>query len=122
MLVEPVHRLALAGLVAGAGHVDAAEVHLVAALADRELDRPPAEQVKRAGVVAPAPSWSPEWTVERPAVAVQQQAGEQVAVGPVAGLEVDEVPGALRGRHQATNDSRGPNEKWRRSPVSSSRS
>ena len=56
-------------------------------------------------------------------MAVQDQAGERLAVG-IAGarLEVDEVAGAERGRHQATNAARGPNVKWRRSPVSRRRS
>ena len=94
VLVQAVHRLALARLAARAGDVDAAEVHLGAPLADRELDRAPAEQVGRArdgrrgsALVAGVDGR------EALAVAVQEQAGQRIAPRVVAGLEVDEVAG-----------------------------
>src|SRR5258707_5089895 len=52
VLIEAPHRLAFARLATGSGDVRATEVHLRAALADRELDRPPAEQMEGAGMVA----------------------------------------------------------------------
>ena len=93
--------VALARFASGPGHVDAAEVHLVASLADRELDRPPAEQVERARVVAPGRLVVAAVDGRQPpAVAVQEEPGERVAAGCLR-LEVDEVTGPLGGRPPA---------------------
>ena len=106
VLVQAVQRVALARLVAGAGDVDAAEVHLRAALADRELDRPPAQQVERARVSSRAPAWSPEWTVDsRPPC--RYRIRPATGAPPVAQrLEVDEVAG--RERRPPPGDERLP--------------
>ena len=112
VLVEAVQRVALLRLAAGAGDVDAAEVHLAAALADRELDRPPAQQVQRARVRLP--DGVVVAGVDRrqaPAVAIQDQAGERLAPG-IAGarLEVDEVAGA-EGRRPPGDERRARPER-----------
>ena len=98
VLVQAVHRLALARLAARAGDVHAAEVHLVTSLANRQLDRPPAEQVEGAGVVLPGRSaWSPEWTVEsRSPWRYRSRPASGSPSGP-PGLEVDEVTRPMGG-------------------------
>ena len=85
-------------LASRAGHVDAAEVHLGPPFREGELDRPPAQEVHRARVVVP-----PLGAVagvggrEATAVAVQDEAAEDVAVRrALARLEVDEVAGGER--------------------------
>src|SRR5258707_4186996 len=51
VLVQAEHRLARLRLVTGAGDVDPTEIHLHRILADCELDRTPAQEMERAGVL-----------------------------------------------------------------------
>jgi hypothetical protein len=64
VLVQAPHLLALARLAPGTRDVDPAEVHLRAAFAEGDLDRPPAEEVERAGMVPSRVGVVAEWTVE----------------------------------------------------------
>ena len=52
---------------------------------DRQLDRPPAQQVERARVVVRRSAWSPEWTVEsRPPWRYRTRPAERLAAGSSA--------------------------------------
>ena len=112
VLVEPVERIAFLRLGAGAGHVHAAEVHLAASLADRELDRTPAQEVQRARVRLP--DGVVVAGVDRrqaTAVAIEDQAREWLAPG-IAGarLEIDEVSRA-EGRRPPGDERRARTER-----------
>ena len=127
VLVQAPHRLALGRLARGRPATSTPPRSIsVAALADRELDRPPAEEVERARVVAPARRRgrpSGRWRAARRGGTGRGPASGVAGRGVGAGLEVDEVAGAERGAPPGDErGSRGPNVKWRRSPVSSSRS
>src|SRR6185436_17587577 len=96
VLVEARHRLAVARLAAAPGDVDPAEVHLRPALADRELDRPPAEQVEGARVVAPRRDVVARVDGREPlAVPIEDEPGLGLTVGS-ARLEQGEMPGSER--------------------------
>jgi len=73
--------------VAGSGNIDAAEVHLEAALQDRELDGAPSKQVEDPLVALPrARLVARERGREPAAVAVQDEPGERDAL-EIAGLQ-----------------------------------
>ena len=95
MLVQPRHRVALLGLGVVRRGVHAAEVHLRASLADRQLDRPPAQQVHDPGVrFADTRRIGRVDGRESIAVAIQDQPAERsVGRRGVEGLEVDEQAG-----------------------------
>ena len=117
VLVQPVHRLAFLRLVPRAGDIDAAEVHLGRMLADRQLDRPPAQEVERAGVrLASIRPVARERRREPAPVAVQHETGNRRAV-LIGGLEQDRNRGAKARVVQSRNDAREPRAKCRRSPV-----
>ena len=112
------------GSLRGAGDVHAAEVHLAAPLADRELDRPPAQEVERArdgrpGAPRGRPS-GPSRGGRRGGTGSGRRSGSLGRVRAPRGRRGGRPASAAR--HQATNGSRGPNVNWRRSPVSRSRS
>ena len=107
VLVQPGHRVALAGLRVVRADVDAAEVHLRPALADGQLDRPPAEQVHdaRDGCRArPArrPS-GPSTAARRGGTGAGRRGRARVLV--VARLEVDDA-GRPRGRPSTSRGTR----------------
>src|SRR4029078_11015847 len=82
MLIQAPHLVAFRGLTPGAGHAAAPEIHLRSTLPDRELDRPPAEEVERSGMVLAGRGMIAGVDGRQPfAVAVQDETRERNGVG-----------------------------------------
>ena len=96
VLVEPVQRVAFLRFAAGARDVHATEVHLATALPDRELDRPPTQEVHRPGSLVPVLGIVAGVDRREPiTVAVEDQARDR-RPADAPRLEVDEVTGRER--------------------------
>ena len=100
MLVQPEHRLALHRFVARASDVDSTEIHLDRILADRQLDRAPAQQMERTGVrSARVRSVAGERGREAAAVPIDHQSSHWRGLAPVIDCQQQhEVAGSERPR------------------------